>query len=369
MQYGIPVATLNRRIKSGKNEEEASRKKLGRFQTVFSPEQEKALVDHLIGMDKLFFGLSYLELRSLAFQYAEINKISNNFHKQNCLAGKDWLYLFLKRHPQLTLRTPENTSAARASCFNKVSVDTFFTLLPELQNKYAFSASRTYSCDETGITTVPNKPTKIISVKGKKQVGNLTSGERGTLITAESCISASGHYVPPFLIIPRQRKNPIYEINLPQGSIVTFHKSGWMRTEIMSNIWFPHFPKHTHPTENNPVLRILDGHSRHVKNLALIETARQHHVHILVIPPHTSHKFQPLDVSFMYPLSNYYTQEVINWQRNKSNKLIELQDVGQIFGKAYARAATLSNAENGFKSAGIVPYENTKFSDIDFAYF
>ncbi|XP_072389638.1 uncharacterized protein [Diabrotica undecimpunctata] len=151
-QYGIPVATLNRRIKSGKNEEEASRKKLGRFQTVFSPEQEKTLVDHLIGMDKLFFDLSYLELRSLAFHYAEINKIPNNFHKQNCLAGKDWLYLFFKRHPQLTLRTPENTSAARASGFNKVSADTFFTLLAELQDKYAFSASRTYNCDESGIT-------------------------------------------------------------------------------------------------------------------------------------------------------------------------------------------------------------------------
>lgn len=119
-------------------------------------------------MDKLFFGLSYLELRSLAFQYAEFNKIPNNFNKQNCLAGKDW---FLKRHPQLTLRTRENTSAARASDFNKVCVDTFFTLLAELQEKYAFSASRTYNCDETGITTVLNNPTKIISVKDKKQVG------------------------------------------------------------------------------------------------------------------------------------------------------------------------------------------------------
>lgn len=35
----------------------------------------------------------------------------------------------------------------------------------------------------------------------------------------------------------------------------------------------------------------------------------------------------------MYSLSNYYTQEVRNWQRNKPNKLVELQDVGQIFVK------------------------------------
>lgn len=65
----------------------------------------------------------------------------------------------------------------------------------------------------------------------------------------------------------------------------------------------------------------------------------------------------------MYPLCNYYTQELKIWQRNKPNKIVELADVGQIFGKAFTRAATLSNAQNGFQSAGIYPFNPTKFTD------
>lgn len=36
IHHGFPVASINRRIKSGKDEEEASRKKQDRFKTVFS---------------------------------------------------------------------------------------------------------------------------------------------------------------------------------------------------------------------------------------------------------------------------------------------------------------------------------------------
>lgn len=366
-QFGIPVASLNRRIKSGKTADEASKKKLGRFTTVFTTDQENALVEHVLQMERRFFGVSYHELRSLAFQFAELNKIPHNFSREKCSAGKDWLYLFLQRHPELRLRTPENTSAARAAGFNKVSVETFFSYLGAMYDKYSFPASRIYNCDETGITTVPNKPVKIISLKGKKQVGSFSSAERGQLVTAEICVSATGHYVPPLLIIPRVRRNPLYEVGLPAESIVAFDKSGWMNSKIFADIWFPHFVKHTHPSEEDPVLLILDGHASHVKNLPLIENARKNHVHILAIPPHTSHRLQPLDVAFMFPLSNFYTQELKNWQRNKPNKVIELSDISQIFTKAYLRAATLSNAESGFRKTGIRPYDPHVFTEIDFA--
>lgn len=37
-------------------------------------------------------------------------------------AGKDWMKLFMKRYPILSLRKPENTSMARVSGFNKTNV-------------------------------------------------------------------------------------------------------------------------------------------------------------------------------------------------------------------------------------------------------
>ena len=94
----------------------------------------------------------------------------------------------------------------------------FFDLLEELQKKYQFTADRIFNCDETGLTTVPSKPSKVIAAKGKKQVGALSSAERGQLLTVDICMSASGNYIPPFFVFPRCRMKPGQLDNAPPRS-------------------------------------------------------------------------------------------------------------------------------------------------------
>ncbi|KAF5304131.1 hypothetical protein FQA39_LY01916 [Lamprigera yunnana] len=65
----------------------------------------------------------------------------------------------------------------------------------------------------------------------------------------------------------------------------------------------------------------------------------------------------------MFPLSTYYNQELKAYRRNKPNKIIELSDVRKIFGKAFSRAATLANADSGFKTTRIYPFDPHKFRD------
>ena len=50
--------------------------------------------------------------------------------------------------------------------------------------------------DETGVTTV-RKPDRIIGRRGRKQIGDITSAERGTLITTVGTILASRNSIPP----------------------------------------------------------------------------------------------------------------------------------------------------------------------------
>lgn len=61
-----------------------------------------------------------------------------------------------------------------------------------------------YNVEETRVTVNPKGASKIIAGKGKRQVGALTSGERGELVTAEICFSTVGAYMPPMLIYPRK---------------------------------------------------------------------------------------------------------------------------------------------------------------------
>jgi hypothetical protein len=65
--------------------------------------------------------------------------------------------------------------------------------------------ARLYNCDETGITVVQHKHTKILGLKGKRQISSLQSAERGSLVTVVTCMSTNGHFIPPLLVFPRKK--------------------------------------------------------------------------------------------------------------------------------------------------------------------
>jgi len=85
------------------------------------------------------------------------------------------------------------------------------------------------------------------------------------------------------------------------GSIHACHPSGWIQSENFSQ-WFLHFIKHSKPAKEDPVVLLLGGHYSHTRNREVITLARKNHVDIVCLPPHCSHKMQPLDKAFMGPL-------------------------------------------------------------------
>lgn len=236
-------------------------------------------------MEQRLFGLTYKDLRQLAYQLADANGIYHNFNKDRKEAGEDWLSGFLKRHPQLALSAAEPTSIARAMGFNRVNVGKFFDLLESLMDQYKFPPTHIFNVDETGLTTVPKRQSRILALKGKKQVGLASSAERGQLTTAVLCMSASGYYLPPLLILPIMRMKPELLDGAPPGTIAVCHQSGWIQSEIFVQ-WLDHLISSVKPTKGNPILLLLDGHSTPTKNLPLIMKARDNGVIMLSFPPH-----------------------------------------------------------------------------------
>lgn len=368
--FNVPQTTLERKVKKAREQnissEKAAEKKLGRYQSVFSKDQENELMQHILTLEERLFGLTLTDLRKLAFELAEANNINHPFNKEKQLAGKDWLYGFLKRHPKLSLRNPEPTSMARAKGFNRNAVGQFFDLLESLLKEHKFSPNEIYNVDETGIMTVPNKPSKVLALRGKKQVGALSSTERGVLVTAETCMNAAGNFMPVMFVFPRKRENPLLMDDAPPGSFAVYHESGWINKDTFL-IWFKKFVEFSNPTREKPVLLILDGHNSHTKSLNLINLAREKNVILLCFPPHTTHRLQPLDVSFMAPLSAYYEQEVRRWLVNHPGRVVTIYQVGKLFNGAFTRAASVENAVKGFEKSGICPFNRNIFPDHLFA--
>lgn len=172
---------------------------------VFSRNEEIELEIYLKKCSKICYGLTYTLCRELAFEYAV--KLGKKYPKNweiNKKAGIDWMQYFMKRHPRLSNRKPENTSIARASAFNRANVEEFFNNYATAQAKYNFTPDRIWNTDETGITTVLQAP-RVIAETGTKAVGQCVSTKRGSLVTMCGIISAVGASIPPLYIFPRVR--------------------------------------------------------------------------------------------------------------------------------------------------------------------
>jgi len=60
--------------------------------------------------------------------------------------------------------------------------------------------ARLYNCDETCITIVQHKHTKILGLKGKRQISSVQSAERGSLVTVVNCVIPNGRFIPSLLV-------------------------------------------------------------------------------------------------------------------------------------------------------------------------
>ena len=359
LQYGIPRSTLAKRMKNI----EHTPTSLGRFKRVFDPTQEDEICHHAIEMQRRFYGLSLHDLRSLAYQLAERNGIDHPFSKEHKLAGKDWALAYIKRRSELSLRTPEATSLSRAVGFNRVQVNKFFSLLQDQMKKHAYSAQQVFNVDESGITTV-QRPTKIIAETGTKQVGKLVSSEKGMTTTVVCAMSPSGNYVPPMILFRRKNMNDRLMRGAPDGSVGVPSPSGWMDSTIFVK-YLNHFIRHVKPSPSNQCLLILDGHVSH-KTLDAITLAKENFITMITIPPHTSHRLQPLDVAFFGPLKNRYNRELDKWMLGNPGKRVTEYDIAELFASAYEATASLEKAKSAFRKTGIFPYNADVFSDEDF---
>ncbi|XP_065654929.1 uncharacterized protein LOC136081532 [Hydra vulgaris] len=309
---------------------------------VFSTEEELILVNYLADALNMHYGLTLKQI------------------------SEQWLRDFRKRYNnKLSLRKPQPTSLGRSSAFNRETVRIVYKNYKNVLERYHFDPSNIWNCDETGITTV-HVPPKILAPKGKKQIGSITSAERGNNVTMIAAINATGNSIPPLLVFPRAKFKDYMLNNCPPGSVGAANKSGWSN-EVIFVQFLEHFISNVRPSIKKPVLLLMDNHESHV-NISVIELAKKSGIVLMTFHPHTTHKMQPLDRGVFGPFKTFYNNAMNNWMISPGNadKPVTIYDISYLVGQAYPHAFVPNNIINSFKCTGFYPFNENIFTDIDF---
>ncbi|KAF2887635.1 hypothetical protein ILUMI_18537 [Ignelater luminosus] len=115
------------------------------------------------------------------------------------------------------------------------------------------------------IVTTVQKVQKIVGKEDAHQIGQVTSKERGELVTHVRIICASGSAIPPVWIFPRHRFDQARMMKdiADTGPLGLVYPSGWLTCANFLKV-LEHFVKHVSCSQENKVLLIMDNHESHL---------------------------------------------------------------------------------------------------------
>lgn len=149
------------------------------------------------------------------------------------MPSKEWIAKFLRDRPELTLRSAEQTTVARASAFNRQTVDAWFRLLGRIFIKHPIlmrEPERIFNADESSFCTDPKGKGKFVAPRGIRNVSAVIEGTGRKNHTVLACASASGLVLPPYILYNGVKPQAAWQRYLGDlaGMQVNCTASGWM---------------------------------------------------------------------------------------------------------------------------------------------
>src|SRR5450432_1619573 len=190
-----------------------------------------------------------------------------------------------------------------------------------------------------------------------------TDGNR-EFISLLACINADGTALPPALIY-QGKSNDLQSSWLDEigNDLVYFAASenGWSYNSLGSN-WLEKVfdPATKAKAGRSRRLLIVDGHSSHV-NMAFLKLADRMRIIIGIMPPHSTHRIQPLDIGMFGPLSIAYTNQ-LNQLQHSSLGLVSMTKrlFYPLFRDSWKEAFTTDRIQHAFEKAGIWPLDSER---------
>ena len=278
--------------------------------------------------------------------------------------GKDWYYLFLRRHPELTERKPESLQISRAmACSEEKVLKWFNDFEAFIRENGIKSPSQIANVDETGCPFQAGSSGKIIVEKGISNAYQISSPSKEQ-ITTLVCGFANGTVLPPYHLYPGQRLNAQWTQDAVPDSYFGVTAKGWMETEAFYAWIANRFVKQGPAIR--PIVLLLDGHESHI-DMYISKFCAENQILLYCLPPHCSHIMQPLDVGFFHPLKSQWRKACKEFTEKNPGVTVNKMNFSRVFRDAWQKTVTFEGMVSSFAKAGIWPVYSSRSNKKAFA--
>ncbi|PQM43531.1 hypothetical protein VC83_09658 [Pseudogymnoascus destructans] len=191
----------------------------------------------------------------------------------------------------------------------KQVVQGWFDVYKDLITRLDIKEYNVYNMDETGFSIGTMESTRII-IESTLRTHHQAHQGRQEWVSAVECICMDGTTINPLVIFKGQN---VLQSWISQDVINKWHFSanskGWTSNlhglEWLKRVFEPATRAKANGGQQQRLL-ICDGHDSHISG-NFISHCIQNRISILILPPHTSHVLQPLDVAIFGPLKKRLT--------------------------------------------------------------
>src|SRR5579859_1150818 len=352
--FKIPRTTLIARL-NGRE----PRNKSHEYDQLLTHAEEKELVRHITQLIITGYSPRYAMVRELAEEIrkkrvSQINDSSMILVEYPAI-GQKWVSRFIKRHSQLQSVIGQRIDVCRVKDTTLDKLTSWFNALESVIEEFDILPENTYNMDESGFSIGTMETSRVI-INAKVRRRLQAQPGRQEWVTSIECICASGEAIDPFIIFRGENTSAHWiSDNTPDSWRVACNSKGWTSNTHGLDWLCSCFEPATREKANGQWrLLICDGHDSHITG-AFITYCMDNHIHLMVLPPHTSHSTQPLDVGIFGPLKKAMASElapIIGTQIGRPQKAEWLE----AFVNAHHKVFKRSNILGGFHGTVIHPF-------------
>ena len=357
--FGVRRRTLYGRV----NENRKPRNQAQENNQILTHAEEKELVRWITLLTISGYPPRYATLRQLAeiirkqrVKSSENSKIQATVYNE---IGEQWVGRFLGRHPELASVRPRSIDAVRVKDTSPERLQHWFNDLEKVLAEFNIKSENIYNMDESGFAIGEKEAGRCIINAHVRQQFQAKPG-RQEWVTVVECVCTDGSIVPPLVIFKAEKLSTQwipasihgscrFDCNL-KGCTSNKHGLDWL---------IRYFDPETCNKANEKYrLLICDGHDSHI-TADFIAHCMNNKILLMILPPHSSHLTQPLDVGVFGALKKHMAAEIDPIVRTGVPRIQKVEWL-TAFIAAHDKALSTKNILSGFHGSGIYPFLPTK---------